>query len=232
MKAKTRKPDWGLVAIVAATVTIVGMVFVGTCVRKVGGCGASSLGRHHYAAKAEGVGRVHVPVHTEGDAARVALTSRQESRNVEPGGESGQPPMSFSQVSGLRSQACFGAVAPAGRAESVTPHADAPGGRLLDAIREVESGGNDYAVGDGGRSKGPYQCGRLAWADGGGNPDDYDRLVWDRRECEKVMVRYWQRYGARTDEERARLWNGGPRWREKPATEEYWRRVRAKGIGR
>lgn len=98
---------------------------------------------------------------------------------------------------------------------------------FFNAIRQVESGGDDRAVGDFGRSRGPYQCGRAAWADGGGNPADYDRLVWDRAACERVMVGYWKRYGARTDEERARLWNGGPRWREKPATAGYWRKAQA-----
>ena len=104
--------------------------------------------------------------------------------------------------------------------------------RLFDAIRAVESSGDDKAVGDGGRSRGPYQCSRAAWLDGGGEPSDYDRLVWDRAECERVMVRYWERYRARTDEERARTWNGGPRWREKPETEDYWRRVKAEGDGK
>lgn len=97
--------------------------------------------------------------------------------------------------------------------------------RLFDALRQVESVGNDYAVGDGGRSKGPYQCGRAAWADGGGNPADYDRLVWNRAACERVMLGYWKRCGAVTDEQKARTWNGGPRGAEKKATLEYWQKV-------
>ena len=97
---------------------------------------------------------------------------------------------------------------------------------LFDAIRQVESGGNDYAVGDGERSLGPYQCGRAAWADGGGNPADYDRLVWNRAACERVMLGYWKRYGAVTDEQRARTWNGGPRGAEKKATLAYWAKVK------
>ena len=125
-------------------------------------------------------------------------------------------------------------IKPAGSAVGVSPRADPsepdikrmPIRKLLDAIREVESGGDDRAVGDGGRSRGPYQCGRAAWADGGGDPDDYDRLVWNRAACERVMVGYWRRYGATTDEERCRLWNGGPRWREKPQTAAYWQRIK------
>ena len=96
---------------------------------------------------------------------------------------------------------------------------------LFSALRHVESAGNDRAVGDGGRSRGPYQCGRAAWADGGGDPDQYDMLVWDRAATERVMVGYWHRYGAVTDEQKARTWNGGPNGMSKPATLGYWRRV-------
>jgi hypothetical protein len=96
---------------------------------------------------------------------------------------------------------------------------------LLDAIRQVESGGIDRSIGDGGRSKGPYMCGRAAWSDGGGNLADYDRLVWDRTETEKIMLAYWAKYGAKTDEQRARAWNGGPNGMHKTATLAYWRKV-------
>jgi hypothetical protein len=97
---------------------------------------------------------------------------------------------------------------------------------LFDAIRQVESQGNDRAVGDGNRSKGPYQCGRAAWEDGGGDPARYDRLVWNRAATERVMLAYWQRYGAVTDEQKARCWNSGPKWRDRyPLTDDYWRRV-------
>ena len=96
------------------------------------------------------------------------------------------------------------------------------------AIRAVESAGDDLAVGDSGRSKGPYQCGRAAFFDGGGKPEDYDRLVWDRAACEKVMLAYWKRYGAVTDEDRAKCWNVGPRWRTraKATGEKYWQKVK------
>lgn len=107
------------------------------------------------------------------------------------------------------------------------PAADGQARRLIDAIRRVESHGNDRAVGDGGRSLGPYQCGRAAWIDGGGKAGDYRRLVWDRAAVEGVMLRYWQRLGCTTDEQRARCWNGGPAGMRKAATVDYWRRVRA-----
>ncbi len=98
--------------------------------------------------------------------------------------------------------------------------------RLFDAIRQVESGGNDAAVGDGGKSVGPYQCGQAAFIDGGGNAADWPRLAYSRVVVEAVMVRYWARYGAVTDEQRARIWNGGPRGMSKHSTLAYWRKVR------
>jgi hypothetical protein len=40
------------------------------------------------------------------------------------------------------------------------------------------------------------------------------------------MQGYWERYGARTDEHRARVWNGGPKGMKKAATVAYWNKVR------
>ena len=39
------------------------------------------------------------------------------------------------------------------------------------------------------------------------------------------MLAYWTRYGAVTDEQRARIWNGGPRGMSKAATLPYWAKV-------
>jgi hypothetical protein len=97
---------------------------------------------------------------------------------------------------------------------------------LFPALRHVESGGNDRAVGDNGRSVGPYQCGLAAWLDGGGKREDYPRLAYDRMATERVMLRYWQRHGAVTDEQRARTWNGGPTGASKKATVGYWKHVK------
>ena len=103
---------------------------------------------------------------------------------------------------------------------------------FLDAVRHEESRGDDRAVGDGGRSRGPVQCGRAAWADACeymGVDWDYDKCVWLRFESEAVVIAYTQRWGARTWEERARCWNSGPKWRRKyRLTNGYWRRVKAR----
>lgn len=101
---------------------------------------------------------------------------------------------------------------------------------LLDAIRQVESGGNVNAVGDGGRSIGPYQIQRAYWLDSR-VPGRYEQ-VRDREYAERVVVAYWRRYepGAlrRGDwETLARCHNGGCGWRRNTkATDGYWRRVR------
>lgn len=117
-----------------------------------------------------------------------------------------------------------------------TPRTSQGLGSLFAAIRQVESGGDDYAIGDGGRSRGPYQIGLAYWQDAcaqGGCQWDYLRLVWSRPHCEQVMRWYWKRYGAETDEERARCHNSGPRWRQKYGlTDKYWRRVKAAMQGR
>ena len=102
--------------------------------------------------------------------------------------------------------------------------------RLLAAIRQVESGGNSQAVGDGGTRRGAYQIYRRYWADGiarGGVYWDYDVYVWDPQKSEQVIRWYWLRYGAKTDEQRARQHNGGPQGHRKAATLGYWAKVTA-----
>jgi len=39
------------------------------------------------------------------------------------------------------------------------------------------------------------------------------------------MLRYWARYHAVTDEQKARCWNGGPAGMRKAATAKYWAKV-------
>lgn len=99
---------------------------------------------------------------------------------------------------------------------------------LVAAIRQVESGGDDLAVGDGGRARGAYQIHARAWKDAcefGGVKWSYD-LAFSEPHARQAMRWYWSRYKAYTNEERARLWNGGPGWRKKlKATDDYWRKV-------
>ena len=100
---------------------------------------------------------------------------------------------------------------------------------LFDAIRSVESGGDDRAVGDGVASRGPLQCGRDAWSDAceyGRIDWDYDTYVWDFARVSYIAHLYWKRYGATTDEARSRIWNGGPSGMSKAVTIPYWNKVR------
>jgi hypothetical protein len=103
-------------------------------------------------------------------------------------------------------------------------------------MRQVESGGNDRAVGDGGRSIGPYQIQLPYWLDGGGGAGRYrlDALHADR--CTPIILGYWRRYCPRALaggdlQTLARTHNGGPKWNTTPkrraATAVYWRKVRA-----
>ncbi len=102
---------------------------------------------------------------------------------------------------------------------------------FLNALMQVESGGDARAVGDGGASKGLYQIGKLYWIDGCGVAGDYETAVWDKAACERVMWNYWTRYCPDAlqnldYETLARIHNGGPRGATKQATIPYWNKVK------
>lgn len=111
-----------------------------------------------------------------------------------------------------------------------------PSERLLDAIRQVESGGREDLVGDGGRAIGPYQIHRAYWVDAvradpslGGKYEDCKREAYARR----VVRAYLSHYGkGKTSEQLARMHNGGrgilkrvnsAAWHR---TTQYWRKVK------
>ena len=100
---------------------------------------------------------------------------------------------------------------------------------LLAAMRQVESGGNDHAIGDSGRSHGPLQCQRATWDECcrfGGVKWNWATDAWDYNKSCQVARWYWSKYNATTDEARCRLWNGGPGWRHKMKfTDAYWARI-------
>ena len=107
---------------------------------------------------------------------------------------------------------------------------------LLAAIRQVESKGDDNAVGDGGDSIGPYQIQLPYWTDGGGDAGRYRLDAWFADRCTPIILGYWRRYCPRALaggdlQTLARTHNGGPKWHATPkrraATAEYWRKVRA-----
>jgi len=104
---------------------------------------------------------------------------------------------------------------------------------LLDAIRQVESGGDDSAVGDKGNAIGAYQIWAVYHEDavewckelGGTYASCYERAY-----AERIVVAYWHRYAraalrSQDYETLARVHNGGPRGATKRATLAYWRKV-------
>lgn len=102
---------------------------------------------------------------------------------------------------------------------------------LLASIAEVESGssGGDAAYNPAEDARGRYQIRPAYWQ---------DAMEWlgkdwphtdahDPAKARQAVLWYWARYGAKTDEERARIHNGGPRWREYKDTITYWAKVKA-----
>ena len=100
---------------------------------------------------------------------------------------------------------------------------------LFYAISEVESNHDDKAVGDGGASKGRYQIGKAYWQDAcefGGFDYDYDKNVKNPLICKLIMKTYWERYGAKTPEEKCRMHNGGPDGHTQDCTLPYWAKIK------
>lgn len=105
---------------------------------------------------------------------------------------------------------------------------------ILEAIRQVESGGRDNPPdGDDGRAIGPYQIHFVYWLDAQGGDPSLGGTYEDCRNrayAERVILAYMRRYAAdallRGDAETiARVHNGGPMGPGKDATLGYWQRV-------
>ena len=106
--------------------------------------------------------------------------------------------------------------------------------KLLDAIRKVESNGDCSKIGKVGEL-GCYQIRECFWIDAlehdpsiGGEYED----VIDREYAEKCIHAYWDRYATEkrlrrpvTDEDRARIHNGGPNGYKKTSTIKYWNNI-------
>lgn len=103
---------------------------------------------------------------------------------------------------------------------------------LVDAIHMVESSGRTGPIlGDGGRALGPLQIHRACWIDAniGGTYSQCAGLAYSKRVFAAYMARYAtsRRLGRPvTDEDRARIWNGGPNGYKKKATVAYWNKVK------
>ena len=118
--------------------------------------------------------------------------------------------------------------------------AEKPNTELLDAICQVESNCNPDAVGDNGNAIGAYQIWYDYWYDAVTFSDDDDlelsdeyKSCYDKDYSEKVVLVYWERYATMkrlgrtpTDEDRARIHNGGPNGYKIDATDGYWDKVK------
>ena len=108
---------------------------------------------------------------------------------------------------------------------------------LMDAIEQVESGGDPWAVGDNGEAVGSFQIHKIyvddvkrillksplmfSWS--AGIPDYKDR--YDPELSREIVEVYLKHYGG-TFEEMARKHNGGPAGHKKECTKKYWEKVK------
>ena len=117
--------------------------------------------------------------------------------------------------------------------------------KLLDAIKEVESKGDVDAIGDKGLSNkayGAYQIRKPYYVDavefnsslktGKTFPDDV-KGAGSEGHSEDIIRSYMKRYATAkrlgrtpTNEDIARIHNGGPKGYENPDTEKYWKKVK------
>jgi len=103
---------------------------------------------------------------------------------------------------------------------------------LVKAVHQVESSGRtgNNIIGDNGKAIGPLQIHYSNWKDA----TDFDKTIGGKySDCHKldysklVFDAYLRRYGTgKSAEDRARIWNGGPKGHEKSATKHYWKEVK------
>ena len=102
-------------------------------------------------------------------------------------------------------------------------------GPLIAALITVESNGRDNAIGDGGAAIGALQIHRAVVVDANriaGTSYTHSQMtnrVAARRVCEIYLTRY---AAGKTNEEAARIWNGGPTGYKKSVTLAYWNKVK------
>ncbi len=108
---------------------------------------------------------------------------------------------------------------------------------LLDAIKQVESNGNSEAVGDDGKSIGAYQIQKPYFKDALEYDSTLAKYKYEDVKKDKVarliIKAYWKRYATKrrlghepTDEDRARIHNGGLNGYKKKSTIKYWEKIK------
>ena len=104
---------------------------------------------------------------------------------------------------------------------------------LQSAIWQVETSQceSDCPKGDNGAATGPLQIHRACWEDvkrDGENYSDCEGLDYSIQIFQRYMRRYATEKRLRrcvTDEDRSRIWNGGPNGYKRHCTEIYWEKV-------
>ena len=101
---------------------------------------------------------------------------------------------------------------------------------LIATLIMVESGGNDFAVGDEGDAIGCLQIHKGVIADVNrvyGLTYRWPESAYSRENSVCICRLYLKHYApaGATDEQLARIWNGGPKGYKKRATLGYWRKV-------
>ncbi len=104
---------------------------------------------------------------------------------------------------------------------------------LAKAVHQVESSGrtDKNIIGDNGRAIGPLQIHYSNWKDA----TDFDKTIGGKySDCHSlkysklVFDAYLRRYGnGKSTEDKARIWNGGPKGNQKSVTLAYWKKVKA-----
>jgi len=104
---------------------------------------------------------------------------------------------------------------------------------LQSAIWQVETSQceSDCPKGDNGAATGPLQIHRACWEDvkrDGENYSDCEGLDYSIQIFQRYMLRYATEKRLKrcvTDQDRARIWNGGPNGYKRQSTEVYWEKV-------
>lgn len=108
---------------------------------------------------------------------------------------------------------------------------------IIAVLVSIESSGNDLAIGDGGKARGPLQIHKSVVDDVNrisGRKFQWSRMT-NRAEAQQVATIYLSHYASETRlghkpsaEEVARIWNGGPRGHKRSATDAYARKFKAR----
>jgi len=102
---------------------------------------------------------------------------------------------------------------------------------LLAALIAVESGGNNKAIGDQGRSIGCLQITEACVRDVNriyGTTFKWPDDCFNRYLSQRICTLYLAHYGGEkaTDQTLARIWNSGPNGHKKAVSLKYWRKIK------